>query len=169
MSLFIKFLGKFNHSYYYFFFLFLFFIHVGLSIFFSVGLLGTWKIFTNSSDSMLPTINRGSLSIIQKQTSTSYDVGDIVTYYASVNNRSEIITHRIFKIGGNVYITKGDNNEAVDSDVVLPRLIIGKVIGNIPYLGYWVSFLKSGLGNVLLIIIPALIFIIFELQNIYSV
>lgn len=165
----MKYLRRFSRSNYYFFFLFLFFLNVGLSIFFSVGLFGTLRIFTNVSDSMLPTINRGSLSIIEKQPSTSYGVGDIVTYYANVNNRTEIITHRIYKIGGNVYITKGDNNEAIDTYVVLPRLIIGEVVGNIPYLGYWVSFLKSGLGNILFIIIPAVIFIMFEIVNIYLI
>lgn len=166
---FIKSSNILSRSNYYYFLLFLFFLNVGLSIFFSIGLFGTWKIFTNTSDSMLPTINRGSLSFVERQHSTSYDVGDIITYYTNIDNKEEIITHRIYKIGGNVYLTKGDNNEAIDPDVVRPRLIIGQVIGNIPYLGYWVSFLKSGLGNVLLIIIPAIIFITFELINIYLI
>ena len=169
MCPFIKSLNIFRRSYHYYFLLFLFFLNVGLSIFFSIGLFGTWRIFTNTSNSMLPTINQGSLSIIERHSPTSYDMGDIITFYANINNREEIVTHRVYKIGGNVYLTKGDNNEAIDPDVVRPRLIIGQVIGNIPYLGYWVSFLKSGLGNFILIIIPAIIFIAFEIINIYQI
>lgn len=165
----MKYLSKLSRSYYYFLFLFLFFLNVGLSVFFSFGFLGKWRIFTNTSDSMLPSINRGSLSIVEKRPSASYDVGNIISFYAQINNKEEIITHRIYRLGGNVYITKGDNNEAIDTDVVRPRLIIGRVIGNIPYLGYWATFLKSGLGNVIFMIVPAIVFIIFEVINIIVV
>lgn len=118
---------------------------------------------------MLPSINRGSLSIVEKRPSTSYDIGDIISFYAQINNREEIITHRVYALGGNVYITKGDNNEAIDAETVRPRMIIGRVIVNIPYLGYWATFLKSGLGNVMFVIIPAIVFIMFEVINIILV
>lgn len=167
MNKYIKYLALIGNSRFYYFFIILFFINVGLSVFFSVGLLGQLRIFTNTSNSMLPAIDRGSLSLVEKQKEDSYEVGDIVTFYAKVGNKEDIITHRIYRIGGNVYLTKGDRNEAVDTEVLRPRLIIGKVTANIFYLGYWVSFIKSTLGNLLLIIIPALIIIGFELMNIY--
>jgi len=113
---------------------------------------------------MNPSINTGNITIVKKM--DGYEVGDIVSYYAKINEKEEIITHRITQIGGNVYVTKGDNNLAIDPPIILPRLIIGKVVLIIPYLGYIVSFAKSAFGLWLTIIIPAALIILIELFKI---
>jgi len=112
---------------------------------------------------MNPSIDTGSITIVKKM--ENYKVGDIISYYAKINNKEKIITHRIIDIGGNVYVTKGDTNLGIDP-IVLPRLIIGKVILIIPYLGYIVSFAKSTSGLWLTIIIPAIFIILAELFKI---
>jgi len=119
------------------------------------NLPGGWRFFTNRFVSMKPLINSGSLTVVKKK--PFYNRGDMITYYALINGRQEIITHRIYRIGGNVYLTKGDNNAAIDGYKVLPRLVIGKVVAIIPNLGYVFSFAKSPLGVVLTIIGPALL------------
>ncbi len=110
---------------------------------------------------MNPTINTGSLLVVKK--SYEYDVGNIISYYAKINGKEEIVTHRIFRIGGNIYLTKGDANQAIDEQKVIPRLIIGKVILIIPYLGYPIGFAKTPVGTWLLIIFPAILIIFTEI------
>ena len=116
---------------------------------------------------MFPTIRTSSLIITKSQ--PSYEVGDIITFYAKINNKEEIITHRIYRLGGNLYLTKGDNNQAVDKDGVVGRLVIGKVIMIIPDLGYLINFTKSQIGVFVLIIFPTLLIIAIETFKIVSV
>ena len=143
-----------------------FFANTFLSIFFSVGILGTFHIFTNTSDSMLPTINRGSLTFVVRMVEDMYEPGDIITFSTRSIGKAEIISHRIIRRGGNVYITKGDHNQAIDAEPVIPRLIIGKVVMIIPLLGYWITFIKSQIGIFLLIYLPAAFILIAELAHI---
>ena len=112
-----------------------------------------YRCFTNSSNSMSPVINTGSLTVIHPY--DFYDVGESISYYLLSGNRTEIITHRITSIGGNVYVTKGDANEVEDRELVPSRLVIGKVILVIPYLGYFITFVKSFWGTILTILLPA--------------
>ncbi len=125
---------------------------------------GDIYIFTNTSNSMNPTISSGSITIAKKY--EWYEPGEIISYYTRSEGKEIIVTHRISRIGGNVYITKGDHNEAVDSENVIPRLIIGKVIFIIPFFGYILSFAKSSVGTLLCIILPAGTIIFIELLKI---
>lgn len=123
------------------------------------------KVFTIKSNSMSPTINTGGLIVVKK--SPEYDVGDIISYYIKIDGKEEIVTHRIFRLGGNVYLTKGDANQAIDEQKVVPRLVIGKVILIVPYLGYLIGFAKTKIGLWLLIILPALCIIFCEVFIIF--
>jgi hypothetical protein len=48
-------------------------------------------------------------------------------------------------------------------------LVIGKVLVAVPFLGYFYIFAKSAAGTVLLIILPALFFVVVEIKKIYKV
>ena len=113
---------------------------------------------------MSPLINPGSITLVVKQ--PSYIIGDIISFYTITDDKVNIITHRIVNAGGNVYITKGDANSAVDETTVLPRLVIGKVYMIIPYLGLFISFAKTGIGLWLTILIPAIWIIGVEIYEI---
>lgn len=113
---------------------------------------------------MLPLISNHSLTVVKPF--DYYDVGDIISYYLEVDGKETIVTHRIAQIGGNVYVTKGDYNEAVDSEVVRPRLVIGKVVLIIPYLGLIFSIVKQPLGVGLFILFPATVIICLEIYRI---
>ncbi len=130
----------------------------------SEKLLEPVRFFTIRSDSMHPAINTGSFIMVKRQ--DTYQPGDIISYYAKINHREEIITHRIWKIGGNVYVTKGDANQAIDREIVVPRLVIGKVTLIIPVFGHVVNFIKSGIGSILFIILPAMVIIGNEIYKI---
>ena len=113
---------------------------------------------------MNPSIDKDSVTIVKQF--PIYEVGDIITYYDDSLGYEEIITHRVTGIGGNVYTTKGDANEVMDRQIVKPRLIIGKVIYIIPYLGNIISFTKSLAGNILCIFFPTAIIVFMEIMKI---
>lgn len=132
-----------------------FILNASLSILASIKFPGGVRILTNKSYSMAPKIIPSDATIIKKQPPNSYDKGDIVSFYTQVNGREGIVTHRIYRLGGNVYLTKGDANTAIDKEYLRPRLIIGKVIMVIPLLGAYLSLLKNPWGNLFLILLPA--------------
>ncbi|GAH60569.1 unnamed protein product, partial [marine sediment metagenome] len=79
-------------------------------------------------------------------------------------------THRVYDIkvveGEPYYITKGDANNTPDQKEVYEREIIGKVLFDVPYLGYAVDFAKKPLGFALIILVPAGIIILDEMRKI---
>lgn len=142
----------------------LYLIYIAIIIVFSSN-FGIINSYTNISHSMSPLIELGSVVVVKSQ--PSYQIGDVISYYAKIDDEVAIVTHRILDIGGNVYITKGDANALEDRELVRPRLIIGKVIYIIPYLGYLLDFAKSQSGKIISIIFPALLIVIIELRKIY--
>ena len=95
------------------------------------------------SGSMEPTINIGDMIIIREQ--SDYEERDVIVYQSN-----SPITHRVETktLGG--YITKGDNNNALDPEIEKSQ-VIGKVVGIIPNAGHVISFLQKPLGMLLLI------------------
>ena len=91
------------------------------------------------SDSMKPVINKGDAVILKKVTpKTELKKGDIVAYTNEDNTRT--IVHRIAEVsksnGKKAYVTKGDANNGVDSNVVSPSQIKGIVKIKIPFIAY---------------------------------
>lgn len=119
-----------------------------------------YKLYTVQSGSMQPAIAIGSLVVSQKV--TDYQVGEVITF----KNALTPITHRIQAIKDSVYITKGDANDAADTEPVRQEQILGKVVLSLPYLGYPVGFAKTKTGFIGLIVIPATIIIYSEILNI---
>lgn len=134
----------------------------------STDIHGSVRLFTTRTNSMNPIIDSGSLVMVKKQPEHVYGEGDIISFYAQENGKEIIVTHRIVQIGGNVYVTKGDANEAIDELIVKPRLVIGKVIGVIPYVGYVLNFSKTIYGTIFTIFIPLLFILFAEGRKIYS-
>ena len=151
---------------YYAFIVFYVFYAFLIALFSFKNLPGEVKFFTNKSYSMSPIIDTNSLIMVKKF--NSYQPGDIITYYAKIDDQEQIITHRIVRLGGNVYLTKGDTNQVIDQYEVVPRLIIGKVVLIVPYLGLLVGFAKTQFGTWLVIIFPALLIIFAEILKIIN-
>lgn len=149
-----------SKTYYSLVYFYLFFIIVIVVFSSNFGIITS---FANISKSMGEVIPLGSVVITKSY--PSYEVGDVISYYANINDEETIVTHRITAIGGNVYVTKGDANILEDRDLVRPRLIIGKVVSVIPYLGYFLHFSKTIVGTILFIIGPALLIIFLELTK----
>lgn len=106
--------------------------------------------------SMVPTLPIGS--VIFTMPEPSYHIGDIITF-----QRGNIdVTHRIIEIKNGEFQTKGDANKVPDIQYVLRGNIIGKDIIILPYLGRFVSYLKTIPGFIIFVAIPILLFIFSE-------
>ena len=126
---------------------------------------GNIKFMIVLSGSMEPTIKTGS--IVMTKPASEYKVGDIITFGPYSRTKTPT-THRIVEISGNTYITKGDRNNAPDAKPVTQREIIGKVLFDVPYLGFVIDFVRKPLGFVLVLILPAGIIISDEVKKIIN-
>lgn len=96
-----------------------------------------FRTYTVVSGSMEPAIHPGDLIVIIK--SNNFKEDDIITF----KNSNQVITHRIEEVIDDGFITKGDNNNFIDSDIVREIDIIGKVILTIPKFGIVTYFLSE--------------------------
>ena len=128
---------------------------------------GNYKIMIVQSGSMEPAIKQGSVVIIKP--TSDYKIGDVITFGPYSKTKAPT-SHRIYDIkvvdGQPVYITKGDVNNAPDAREIQEKDIIGKVLFDVPYIGYAVNFAKKPLGFGLIIIVPAAVIVIDEVKKI---
>lgn len=130
---------------------------------------GNYKMMVVQSGSMEPAIKMGSVVIVKP--TDNYKIGEIITF-GEVTRTKTPTTHRIHDIrvqeGTPIYITKGDANNAPDLKEVTAREIIGKVLFNVPYVGYAVEAAKKPIGFMLIIIVPAIIIIYDEIRKVFK-
>ncbi len=95
-----------------------------------------YTFFKVTSGSMEPTINVDDVIIVD--ITTDIKENDIITF----KENNAFITHRVLKINGDNIITKGDNNNAKDVEL-LRNNVIGKVIYTVPKVGIIKQILLS--------------------------
>lgn len=139
----------------------------------SVSSLAGFTPLTVQSESMAPAFDQDDLIIIKKCDPSTLEVGDIVTFHAIIDNQYALNTHRIISInevnGLNSYTTKGDNNELADQHVIADGDIVGKYVGKIPYMGKVIGFLSSTWGFLVVIVLPMLLFFIYQVYHLVIV
>ena len=139
----------------------------------SVSSLAGFTPLTVQSESMAPTFDQDDLIIIKQCDPSTLEVGDIVTFHAIIDNQYALNTHRIISInevnGLNSYTTKGDNNELADQHVIADGDIVGKYVGKIPYMGKVIGFLSSTWGFLVVIVLPMLLFFIYQVYHLVIV
>ena len=126
------------------------------------------------TDSMSPTFNHGDMIIIKKCDPDTLQVGDIVTFHTIIENEYALNTHRIIDIiesptGLRTFTTKGDNNVIADQRSIVSGDIVGRYTGRIPYIGYVMQFLSSSIGFLIVIVLPLLVFFIFQVYHLVVV
>lgn len=130
----------------------------------SLNLFG-FQAFIVKSGSMEPEVKTGSM-VFDKKTD-DYAIGEIITYKVEDNST---VTHRLYSIESEnnqtYFVTKGDANNSPDPNKVSPQNVVGEVLFSVPLLGYFVSFLRTPVGLIVFIIIPATIIVYEELGNI---
>lgn len=137
-----------------------------------VPLFGAYVIV---SPSMVPTIKVNDAIIVKRIVEDDLKKGDIITFSSTDSRYSGLtITHRIVGIqvsqnGTKLYRTKGDANNIDDSALLSYDDIYGKVILNIPKIGYLQSFLVSSYGWLVIIVAPCLGVIIYDIIKLFKV
>lgn len=121
------------------------------------------------SDSMIPEFEKGDL-IISKAVddSTALEKGDVITFKANIEGEDALNTHRITEVtvtdGYEFYTTKGDNNDIEDSEPVARISVAAKWDGiKLEGWGEAYDFLTSQFGFFLVILLPLIIFFIYEI------
>ena len=119
------------------------------------NLPGEVRFYIMELNSMSPAVPANSLILTKPY--PNYLVNEIITF--EFPGSKEIVTHRVINLYGQngqiYYITKGDNNEAVDRRLIPIENIFGKAIAVIPLLGWLVRFVDTKLGLILLVAVPA--------------
>lgn len=135
-----------------------------------------YPLLTVASGSMRPTLEIGELIVVQGISDVSelraalQPDGDIVVF-RNPHDEGELIVHRAINktqsaIDGLWYIkTKGDANPSADpwsgtntwNTMISEKLLIGKVVGHVPYVGYIPLYVRTPLGMVLLIVLILII------------
>ncbi|MBT8224905.1 MAG: signal peptidase I [Dactylosporangium sp.] len=125
------------------------------------ALLG-WQFSTVLSGSMEPTLHVGALAVIVPVEAEAVAEGDVITFFDGTRR----VTHRVIEVRGaegtRSFATKGDANNAPDAAAVAASSVIGKVRGNIPYVGELALNLRTPVGaGVLAGAIALLVFLSF--------
>jgi signal peptidase I len=123
------------------------------------------------SGSMEPEFDRGSVIAVKSGGDmTRFEKGDVITF---MRDEKTYITHRVLgvkKDGEQVfYETKGDNNEDPDSSPVWSGQVVAEYTGfTVPYIGYFVNFVKSKEGTAAILFVPGVLLIIYAIHLIRS-
>ena len=125
------------------------------------------------SQSMAPTFNEGDLIIIKSVNVAKLVTGDIITFHTIINNEYALNTHRIENITENggirSYVTKGDNNAIADTHMISDGDIVGKYVTRLPGVGKFMDFLSSSTGFLLVIVLPMLLFFVYQVYHLINV
>ena len=138
--------------------------------------LGNSVIISIRSDSMKPTFSQGDIIIAQKVTDAeNLAVGDIITFSAGDldgDGHNDLNSHRIVSVdenatGETIYYTKGDANLSDDPTPVSAIDVIclyDEENGvHIKGLGNALNFLQQPKGFLLVIVLPMILFFIYEI------
>lgn len=100
------------------------------------------------------------------------NTGDVITYKA-LDGSNSLITHRIVSVLGSgentQYITKGDNNDAQDADPIPSSNVVAQYADfTVPFLGYFMNWVKSTAGIIVVMVIPGIFLVISSLITIFK-
>lgn len=126
------------------------------------------------SNSMSPTFKKDDLIFVKKCDTSKLEEGDIICFHTIIDNEYALNTHRIQSIAENgearSYTTVGDNNKGVaDQHIISDGDIVGKYVGHISGAGKLMNFLSSSTGFLLVIVLPMLIFFIYQVYNLIMI
>ncbi len=124
------------------------------------------------SNSMEDTINVNDLIFCEviDDPAYEYNEGDIVTFPIEINGEERLNTHRIVDVikddGITYYQTQGDNkdtNPVPDEELQTATTIVAKYTDcKIPGVGSVLSFIRTQLGFFLCVLLPMIIFFVYE-------
>lgn len=132
--------------------------------------IGASQAYVVLSDSMSPSIQGGDVVVVDGAQPGEIETGDVITYESPGGD--QLVTHRVVELvqqdGQTELRTKGDANEEADQQLVAPSAVVGTVWFHIPWIGYVIQFGSSGLGTLLLVVVPAVLLAVNEIYELYT-
>lgn len=132
--------------------------------------LGTnYPLLAVASESMVPTLNKGDLIVVQgglnvSEVTAEYVTGDVVVFHRPTSPQDELIVHRAVEKHGNddaLYLkTMGDNNNGPDGWQVYDDDLVGKVVWSVPYVGHVPLFVHTPAGMTIIIILIVILILL---------
>ena len=96
-----------------------------------------------------------------------------MTFHTIIDNEYALNTHRIAAIdevnGMRSFTTKGDNNDVADTHIISDGDIVGKYVFALPQMGKVMDFLSSSMGFLIVIVLPMLLFFIYQVYHLIVV
>ncbi len=142
----------------------LFIINLILSFEENTHILGIYM-FNIISESMEPTFYKDDLVVVKKSSEKELKVGDIITF----KQEDRIISHRIDRItkdkGEIKFITKGDNNEVRDKELVETQDVYGKVLFSIKKVGKIIHYIQNARGFINIAMFIVILFVLVSLRD----
>ena len=126
-----------------------------------------YQLYIVLSGSMSPAFETGSVVLVRPLAPSAVQVGDIITY-RDAEDSEKIVTHRVMAVLPTEplsFTTRGDANDANDLIPIPASNLLGRVNYSVPLLGYLLSFVRTGAGILLMVIVPALLIIVSELRR----
>ena len=132
------------------------------------------RLYSVQTTSMEPTLMKGDLVIstaVKDPKTLKHD--DIITYWTIIDGERVLNTHRIVEIsdvsGSLGFTTKGDNNTANDSQYVHQKDVVGVYSARVGGVGKVFDYLQTSQGFLLVVVIPVLIFLLYQLIQFFRV
>ena len=142
----------------------LFIINLILSFEENTHILGIYM-FNIVSESMQPTLDVNDLVVVQKVEISELKKDDIITFLQEDRTISHRI-NRVIKEKDNIkFITKGDNNDIVDPDIVESGQVYGKVVFSIKGIGTIISYIQNVRGFINIAIFIVIVYILVSLKD----
>jgi len=121
------------------------------------------------SNSMMPVFEKGDLIFINTCDAAKLEVGDIICFHTILEDQYVLNTHRIAAIeeldGLRRYTTRGDNNAVDDAHAIMDADIVGQYVGKLGGVGAFMDFLTTGLGCILIIVVPLFLFFLYQVYR----
>lgn len=128
-------------------------------------LLG-WQFVTVAGGSMEPAVHIGAVAVMEKVQPQDLKVGDIIMF-SDPAQPGRRVTHRIITVkdNGGSFTTRGDANKTNDATAVPGQLVQGRFLFSIPAAGRFVAWMNTQYGFLMMIFVPGIIIILWELRN----
>lgn len=102
-----------------------------------------YRVYVIHTGSMTPTYNPGDIVIDRPP--NGIRIGQVITFHHS-DLTTDVVTHRIVFVDGNLIHTKGDGNRTADVWRIRPDQVRGVVTASVPDAGYVLVFFRQATG-----------------------
>lgn len=129
-----------------------------------------FRTFSIITSSMEPKLKIGDVILIKEQKTSSYKVGDIITFKGMSGDLSgKIVTHEIVGVtkesGRKIFYTKGIKNISNDP-AVYEEQVLGKYIYKFKLFSLIEKIMSTKIGFILIIIIPLGYIYFYEIKDV---